>query len=312
MYCLLLENNLVDKFLAMQRFVVVAQTRSFTQAADILGLPKSSISSAIRLLEKSLNTRLFHRSTRNVTLTEDGSQYLHKVKDILAEVDALESHFQAQSGELSGTLKVDMPSRFASTVVLPNLPDWFSRYPSTQIKISCADYRVNLVKEGFDCVIRGGNLIDSDLVARPIATYRFVNCISPSYRETYGEPRSLDELSRHYLIDYSPDMTSTRSEFEYVIDGQVNYLTMPNRITVAGTDAYLSACLAGLGIAQFPEVGVREFLENGELLQVLDRYEAQDMPLSFVYPSRRLLSVRTQKFMDWVQECVDNLLKSKR
>ncbi|MCB1756595.1 MAG: LysR family transcriptional regulator, partial [Gammaproteobacteria bacterium] len=121
----------MDKFEAMQRFLLVAETRSFTQAAELLGLPKSSISAAIQSLEKRLGTRLFHRSTRSVTLTQDGASYLSQCRTILDELDALESQFQYDSDAVRGAIRIDMPSRFASNIVLPHLSEWLEVYPNT-------------------------------------------------------------------------------------------------------------------------------------------------------------------------------------
>ncbi|REG82601.1 LysR family transcriptional regulator [Marinomonas pollencensis] len=297
----------MDKFEAMQRFVLVAQSGSFTKAADTLGLPKSSISSSVQGLEKALGTRLLHRSTRNVTLTQDGERYLPQCLDLLAELDAIDSQFRHAPEDIRGVLRVDMPSRFASTIVLPNLSDFLDKYPNIQLKISSADYRVDLVRESMDCVVRVGELEDSSLIARPLTQYRTVNCVSPSYVKKYGTPTALSDLCQHKLIDYSHTLGHAKAYFEYMENGLAKQCVMPSSIAVNGTDAYLSACLSGLGIAQIPAIGVADWLAQGDLLQVLPQYEAEPMPVSLLYPSRRQPTKRLTVFMDWLESLVASM-----
>lgn len=301
----------MDKFEAMQRFVLVAQTNSFTRAAELLGLPKSSISSAIQALEQQLGTRLLHRSTRRITLTQDGESYLPQCQALLAELDALESQFQHQGEEVRGILRVDMPSRFASTVVLPHLHQWLDTYPNVRLQISCTDHDIDPVKEGVDCVIRVGTLIDSTLVARPLASYQLLNCASKRYLERFGVPKSLADLQRHRLIDYAQKIGDRPATFEYQENEEVRQLAMPSALSVNSTDAYLAACLSGLGIAQIPEIGIVDCLDSGALVSVLGQYTAEPMPVSLLYPSRRQISKRQTLFMDWLDTLVAQMAKQR-
>lgn len=291
----------MDKFTAMTRFIAVAQSGSFTRAAEQLGLPKSSVSEAVQQLEKQLGIRLFHRSTRRISLTSDGEHYLRASRDILAEIDALESHYQHQQTKLAGELRLDMPSRFASTLVIPALADWFDRYPNIKLKISHADYRIDPVKEGVDAVVRVGQVQDSNLLMKPLTRYRIVNCVSQSYVDQYGLPDTLDSLSRHKLIDYLPNMQSQTAYFEYEEHGQEKRLAMNSDLTVSGTDNYLQACLHGLGIAQIPLIGIEPYLRSGELVSFLSEYEAAPMAVSLLYPSRKQTNQRLSVFIDWLE-----------
>jgi DNA-binding transcriptional LysR family regulator len=296
----------MDKFEAMQRFVAVAQSGSFTRAADLLDLPKSSISNAVQSLEKTLATRLLHRSTRSVTLTQDGEVYLQQCRSILRELDAVESQFR-QADEIRGVLRVDMPSRFASTIVLPHLAEWLERYPQVKIKISSADYQIDPVKEGVDCLIRVGELQDSQLIAKPLCKYQIYSCASPCYLQRYGEPKQLNELAKHYLIDYAPKMGNSAAEFEYLDKGQRQVLAMPSRLAVNGTDAYMAACEAGLGIIQVPALGAALQLKSGAIKRILPAIEVPPMPVSILYSSRRQLPQRLSLFMEWLQALVKRL-----
>jgi DNA-binding transcriptional LysR family regulator len=291
----------MDKFEAMQRFLLVAQFGSFTKAADALGLPKSSISSAVQGLENELGTRLLHRSTRSITLTQDGETYLPQCQALLAELDALRSQFQRNPSDVRGILRVDMPSRFATTVVIPHLAEFLEKYPHIRLKISSADYRVDMIKEGIDCVIRVGNLDDSSLIARFLTQYKSLNCVSPSYVEKFGTPQTLAELSNHKLIEYSHSLGNLDAQFEYMEDGKVKQQSMPSSLAVNGTDAYLDACLSGLGIAQIPIIGAEDFIKKGLLIPILPQFEAEPMPVSLLYSSRRQPTKRLSIFMDWLQ-----------
>lgn len=194
----------MDKIETIRRFIAVSQAGSFTKASDQLNLPKSAISTSISQLEQYLKTRLLHRSTRQVTLTEAGERFLLQSRQLLEELDELERQFQHESQDLTGLIKVDMPSRLFSTLIAPNLPAWFALHPHTQIRLIGADHRIDPIKERVDCVIRGGKLNDSNLIAKGLGQLDMVNCVSPSYIAKHGAPTSLADLNRHFVVDYSP------------------------------------------------------------------------------------------------------------
>lgn len=292
----------MDKIETMKRFVSVAQTGSFTQAAERLNTPKSAISTAISQLENHLCTRLFHRSTRRVSLTEAGERYLPQCVQILEELSALEQQFQMQNQILMGIIRIDMPSRFLSTMVMPRLPEWFEAHPQTHIRVIGADYRIDPIKEQVDCVIRAGKLDDSNLFARSLGTMTMVNCVSPSYLKQYGTPITLEELSNHFVVDYSPSQRQNNSEFEYYYNGESLIIPVPSLISVSTTDAYLSAGLNGLGIIQLPENGIQHYLQQGKLVEILPQYCCQEMPVSIVYESKRQQPKKIRYFMDWIAD----------
>ncbi|GLP99443.1 LysR family transcriptional regulator [Methylophaga thalassica] len=290
----------MDKLENMKRFVAVVQSGSFTRAADVLGLPKSSVSEAVKSLEQQIKTRLLQRSTRQINLTHDGKIYLEKCLSILEQVDMLDTHFLHPS-QLSGTLHIDMPSRFAANIVLPNLHDWYDSYPNINIKLSCHDQRTDLIKDGIDCVIRAGQLEDSSLIARPLLTLSTINCVSTIYADKYGVPMSIEDLTHHVLIDYAQNLQTQTPVFEYVKDEVVHHLPMTSKLQVNSTDAYLFSCLSGLGIAQIPDLSARSYIDSGELIEVLPDLKAPAIPISIVYPSRRQIPKRLSLFMDWLE-----------
>jgi len=290
----------MNRLEAMQIYVRVAELASFTKAADNLGLPKASISTAIKQLEAALGVRLLHRTTRSVQMTQDGNAFYQRSKDLLADFDELQTIFQQGDADISGRLRVDMPSGVARNLVIPNLPSFLQAHPRLEVELSSTDRRVDLVSEGFDCVIRVGSLHDSALIARPLGSLRLLNCASPDYLDRFGTPRTLDDLQQHLLVHYTPTLGAKPPGFEYA-DG-ATYKTLPMRgtVTVNNSDAYQAACLAGLGIIQAPEVGVREFIAQGRLMRILDDFPGDAMPVSLVYANRRHLPKRVQHFMNWV------------
>lgn len=288
---------------AMQAFVRVAELGSFTRAAESLGLPKASVSTAVQQLETALATRLLHRTTRRVELTQDGRTYYERGKDLLDDFDELQSMFQQGPQALRGRLRVDMPSGVARSFVIPKLGEFLDAHPQIELELSSTDRRVDLVREGFDCVLRVGTLGDSSLVARPLGTYRIASCASPAYLARHGTPRTLDDLKRHRLIHYVPTLGAKSEGFE-APDGNGGYrnIAMPGALTVNNADAYQAACLAGLGIIQAPAVGVRELIARGQLVEVLADFASEPMPVTLLYANRRNLPKRVQVFMNWIAE----------
>lgn len=285
---------------AMQLFVRVAELASFTRAADSLNLPKASASLAVQQLETQLGARLLNRTTRRVQMTPDGQSFYERCKDLLADMDELQSMFQQTPQALRGRLRVDMPGGAARELVIPRLPEFLSEHPQIEVELSCTDRRVDLVREGFDCVMRIGTLQDSSLIARPLGSLRIINCVSPSYIAAFGEPRTLEDLPNHRLVDYVSTLGAKSGGFEYFDGEQCHFIDMPATLTVSNTDAYEACCLAGLGIIQLPVLGSEKMLASGRLIEVLKDFPAEPMPVSLLYAHRRHLPQRVKVFMDWL------------
>jgi len=285
---------------AIKRFVRVAELGSFTKAADSLGLPKASVSLAVQQLESRLGTQLLHRTTRKVQLTPDGQVFYERGKDILAEMDELDSLFQSDDASISGLIRVDMSYPMARNIVIPHLQKFLDRYPNLQVDLSSTDRRVDPISEGFDCVVRTGNLADSGLIARHIGEMSQSNFASPAYLAKYGEPMTPDDLRNHWLIHYHVNTSTKFDAFEYW-DGQAcQRIAMKSRVSVNNVDAYRAACVEGLGITQAPFLGARSLLGEGKLVEILKDFRAPGMPVSVLYPHRRNLSKRMRIFMDWL------------
>ncbi|HVK98602.1 MAG TPA: LysR family transcriptional regulator [Dongiaceae bacterium] len=302
----------MDRLTAMQIFVRVADLSSFTGAADALGLPKAVVSAAVQQLETRLGTRLLHRTTRTVRLTQDGATFHARCLDLLADADELDSLFHQTPASLSGRLRVDMPTGIARNLVIPRLPDFLAQHPGIELELSSTDRRVDLIQEGFDCVLRVGSLTDSGLIARPLGQMRIINCVSPGYIARWGEPKTLEDLPQHRLVHYVPALGAKSEGWEYWDGQRYSNIAMAGSLTVNNADAYLHACLAGLGIIQTPVVGVQPYLQSGELMEVLQDFQSEPMPVTLLYPHRRHLSRRAQVFMDWLAELATSYLEYKK
>lgn len=290
----------MNEIQAMGIFLRVAELSSFTQAARHMGLPNGSVSTAVQELENLLGTRLLHRTTRRVQLTPDGQRFYERSKNVLMDVDELRTMFRNKAEGLQGRLRVDMPAGMARNVVVPRLPEFLQEHPLLQIDLGSADMQVDLVKEGFDCVLRIGRLQESSLVARPLGAVRMINCASPAYVERYGYPRALEDLADHRLIEYDPMLGARPLGWEWFDGKRTRYWPMPAALTVNNTETYEAACIAGLGLIQAPAMGMRHLLEQGELIEVLPGHTPAPMPVSILYQNRRQVPARVQVFMDWL------------
>ncbi|KMV32572.1 LysR family transcriptional regulator [Franconibacter pulveris] len=290
----------MDKIHAMQLFVRVAELESFSRAAETLGLPRGSVSRQIQALEATLGARLLHRTTRRVQLTQDGMVYYERARDLLANLDELDSLFLHDPASVSGRLRVDMPVAVAKNLVIPRLPAFLQHYPGIEVELSSSDRLVDVVREGFDCVVRVGQLKESGLVARPLGKLTMVNCASPDYLARFGYPQTLEDLATHALVHYAVNLGTRPQGFEVWSDNETRWVKTGGVLTVNSTETYHAACVAGLGIIQVPRVGVKAALRSGTLVEILPQYRGAPMPVSLIYPHRRNLSRRVHLFMEWL------------
>jgi DNA-binding transcriptional LysR family regulator len=282
-------------------FTRVAELSSFTQAADSLGLPKASVSKSVKQLEEAVGTQLLRRNTRRVVLTHDGQACYERCKDMLASFDDLQAMFR-QGEALRGRLRVDMSLGMAHRVVLPRLPGFLDLHPALEIELSSSDRRVDLVADGFDCVVRTGPLDASDLVARPLGMLVQHNLASRAYLAAHGVPQTLDDLAQHRLVHYATRLGVRSAGFEVEEGGVVRGIPMQGSVTVNNSEAYGAACLAGLGLIQAPTIALRPHVEAGELVEVLPQWRAPGLPVTVLYAHRRQLPARLRVFMDWLAE----------
>jgi len=279
-------------------FTEVAKRQSFSEVANHLDLPRSTVTSAIQQLENHYKVRLFHRTTRKVSLTQDGQRILPECQNLLFDYEQLEQLIQTQKQHYRGTLKISMPSRIVHQVIIPELPDFYKRYPDIHLQLNSSDDITDLIEKGIDCVVRVGQLNDSSLIAHFVGHLIMVNCASPDYLQHYGIPEQLEDLHQHKLINYVGPVGEKQGMFFYQ-DGTV---MMDSVLSINNTEAYIAAACAGLGIIQLPYYDVQDKIEQGILIEVLSAYTAQSLPLNILYPNRSYIPKRLEIFMDWVGE----------
>ena len=288
----------------MRIFSRVAELCSFTQAADHLGLPRPTVSTSVQQLENLLGARLLHRTTRKVLLTQDGQAFYERCSDALSDMDELQTMFQQGSANaVRGRVRIDMSTIMARNAVLPRLPELLQAHPQLEVEVSSTERRVDLVREGFDCVLRAGQP-EAGLIARPLCALRMVNAASPAYVARFGTPQTVADLSAHRLVHYVAVLGSKSGGFEYLQGDSDKSVAMAGQVSVNNAEAYQAACVAGLGIIQAPYVGLRDLLASGQLLTLMPAFEARPMPLSLVYASRRNQSKRVRVVMDWMAQVV--------
>lgn len=290
----------MDRIQAMQIFIRVAEAGSFVRAAETLSLPSSTVTSSIKGLEKYLQVRLLNRTTRRVSLTPEGLQYLAQCREILSLIEHTESSLTDTVKRPQGRLRIDIPGGIAHYIVMPNLKDFYRRYPDVYLMIGVSDRQVDLVQESVDCVIRTGELINSTLVARPLGRFRWVTCASPDYLREYGVPQSPDDLSQHRAVHYFSSQTRRADQLRFGQGSETLSVSVSGQAAVNETGLYIKMCLEGFGLAQLAENVVSEHLQKGTLVEVLADWQPPSVPVTLLYPHQRFLSPAVRAFADWV------------
>ncbi|MGX9772739.1 LysR family transcriptional regulator [Janthinobacterium aestuarii] len=289
----------MDRVQAMQVFLRVVESRSFVRAAQTLALPASSVTAIIKRLEKHLQTRLLHRSTRNLSLTPEGERYFHRCREILELIADTEASLQGASERPQGRLRVDMPGGIAHAVILPQLAQFQQRYPDVYLMIGVNDRQVDLIQEGVDCVIRTGSLEDSALVARRLGELRWITCAAPTYLAEHGVPATLEDLPGHRAVHYFSSTMRRGNDLHFIEDGTSIAIPVPGTVAVNETELYIELGLAGHGLMQLAEILVSDQLQAGALVEVLADMRPAPVPVSLLYPHQRFLSPAMRAFTDW-------------
>ena len=299
----------MDRIDTLRTFLRVAATGSFSLAADQLGLPRPSVSLAIQQLEARLGVRVFHRTTRKVTLTQDGQALLERAAALVGDMEDLEASFHGAGEEgVVGRLRVDVPSRIGRRLVAPALPALLARHPGLDIELGSTDRAVDLVAEGIDCALRVGALGDSSLVAHPLGRFPLINCASPAYVQRFGVPQSPKDLAQHQVVQYLSPTTGQAAPWEWQEGETCRTLALAGRVGVNNAESYIACALSGLGLIQIPRFDVQEHLDDGSLVELLPLHRPAPMPVQVVYPHRRHLSRRVQVFMAWMAELLSGQL----
>ncbi|MBJ9953055.1 MULTISPECIES: LysR family transcriptional regulator [unclassified Acinetobacter] len=288
----------MDKLNAMSVFVHVLEQQSFTKAAQILNLPRSTLTDAIKQLESQLNTRLLFRTTRQVSATHEGQIYYERCKYILDYIDQSDHGFLHAKPQ--GVLNIAVHGVFAAHYILPKLQDFLTEFPQIQLQISEGDRYVDLIKEGIDCVIRIGQLNNSELIVRHLGNIQQVTLASPQYLQRYGIPQNLKDLDSHFMVGFYSSARQKSLPLEFCVDQEIQSFDLATKIQVNGANTYTAAAINHFGIIQVPLYGHRSQIAQGKLDQILTAYPVPSLPVSLLYASKNLLSPKQKVFIEWI------------
>lgn len=295
----------MDQLAAMRAFVRVVEAGTFTRAAELLDIPKPTVTKQIQLLEAHVRTKLLNRTTRRVTVTPDGAAYYERVVRLLTDLEELDGSMTQSQASPQGRLRVDVGSSIALLVIIPALPEFHARYPDIQIDLGVTDRPVDLIGESVDCVVRAGPISDQSLIARRIGEMRFINCAAPSYLRRFGEPHHPLELHEgHQVVSFFKSRTGRSVPMSFVSGAERHEVQGRHVVAVNDGNAYVAAGVAGLGLIQAPSFMVQHHLASGELRHVLTEWTSDVLPLHVVYPPNRHLSNKLRVFVDWIADVI--------
>lgn len=290
----------MESFAALDIFVRVGESNSFTVTARQIGISSSAVSKSISRLEQRLGVRLLHRSTRSMTLTTEGQLFLERCRRILFEMSAAENELVQSQKMPQGCLRISLPS--LGLPFMKVLANFKYCYPNIQLEIDCSDRLVDVVEEGFDAVIRTGHHNDSNLMVKKVGQYRQVVVASPEYLKKYGTPKTPEDLENHSVLLYRVPNTGKVMLWPLYRDGQRIDINFKGSMVVNTLEPQICFAEDSLGIASIPDISILEHLRTGRLIQILKQYNQGFTPFSILWPSNRYLSPKLRVFIDFMDK----------
>ena len=288
----------MDKFLEMKTFAAVVDGGSFVRAADALSMSKPAVSRYVPDLEQRLGVRLLQRTTRKLSLTEEGRGFYGRCKTVLADVELAETEVTAKSVVVNGLIKINVPVSFGLLHLAPLWPDFMSQYPDVLLDITLADRVVDLVDEGFDMAVRIARLPSSSLISKKLASTRLVLCASPGYVRQHGSPQHPSDLLNHTVLSYSLLATGDHWEFDGP-EGKVSVTVSPSLRTNSG-DTCRAAAVKGKGVILQPSFIVGEDLRSGALVELMPNYRCTEIGVFAIYPTRQYVSPKVRAMVEFL------------
>jgi LysR family transcriptional regulator for bpeEF and oprC len=296
----------MDKIKAMRAFVRIVEANSFSKAAETLDVPRAALTATIQKLEAALGVQLLQRTTRRLSLTPEGADYLRDCHDILQALELAESRFKGRdAASPRGRLRVELPATLGKNVILPQLATFHALYPGLELVISFTDRLVDLTEEGADCAVRVGKLQDSSMIGRQIGTMPFLLCAAPAYIAQHGVPTTVADLQAHRSVMHFSGRTGRAFDWELWVDGSWVKVALEGPVAVNDADANLALALQGLGLARCARYQVRQHLLDGSLVAVLPDAPLPALPISLVYPKGRMATAKLRVFADWLMQLLD-------
>jgi DNA-binding transcriptional LysR family regulator len=288
----------MDKYQEMRVFAAVVDAKSFVHAGEVLGLSKQAISRHVAELESRLGVRLLQRTTRKLSLTDEGQVFYARCSELVGNIDDAEAEITSRTIEGSGLLTVNVPLSFGLLYLAPLWPQFMARHPKITLDVTLVDRVVDLVEDGFDVAVRIARLSSSSLVSRKLTSTRVVLCASPEYLGRRGTPQHPCELAAHEVMSYS--LLSTGESWEFTgPQGPVSVKVSPRLRTNSG-DTCIAAALRHQGVVLQPSFMVGPHLIAGTLVEILPDYRAIELDIYAVYPSRKFLAPRVRLLIDFL------------
>ncbi|MDR6520526.1 DNA-binding transcriptional LysR family regulator [Variovorax paradoxus] len=288
----------MDRFKALQNFVQIADQGNLTRAAEALGTSLPAVVRSLAALEAHLGVRLFHRTTRRLSLTEEGRSYLPSARELLLAADAADLALKAEAREPAGQLTITAPVLFGHMYVAPAIVRFMQRYEKVRCSVRLYDRTVNLLEEGIDVGIRISPLEDSSLVAQTMGTIRRVLVASPDYLARHGTPMHPRELNG---APCARGRVDAPTQWQFYEGGKAIGVTPDTRLEFNHLAPAIESCAAGMGFGTFFSYQVMPHVAQGRLKLVLEDFEPPPRPVSVIYPNARLLPARTRAFIDWMK-----------
>jgi DNA-binding transcriptional LysR family regulator len=288
----------MDKYQEMRVFAAVVDAGSFVAASIGLGMSKAGVSRSVSELEHRLDVRLMQRTTRRLSLTDEGEVFLARCREILASIEESEAEISTRAASASGLLKVSVPVSFALKHLTPLWSDFLAAHPRVSLDVQLADRVVDLVDEGFDLAVRIARLPDSSLISRKISSTRLVLCASPDYLRRRGTPQHPDELAQHDVIGYS--LLATGNQWQFTgPEGPVSVKIRPRLWTNNGNTS-VAAAVQGAGIDLQPTFLIADEMATGQLVEVLPQYRSIELGIFAVYPTRKFVLPKVRVLVDYL------------
>ena len=292
----------MDRLTSMAVFVKASDLGSFAAAAEAMGMSPQMVAKHVVFLEDRLGTTLLHRTTRRQSLTEVGRAYYDRCKQLLTEVEAAESIAQDMRSQPKGVLRVNAPVTFGAFSLAPFVTRYLDRYPDMQIDLTLNDRFVDPLDEGYEVMVRVGEVDDTSLIAHPLAPYRLIACASPDYLARRGTPRTPAELELHDCLPYAYWSPSIPCRWQFTRKGRTEDVRASGRIRSNDWKALLHAAKAGFGVTLGPESVLDAEIAAGYLVRVLPDYEGPARPMHVLYPAGRRPTVKVRSFVDAIIE----------
>jgi DNA-binding transcriptional LysR family regulator len=282
--------------------VSVVETGNFARAADALGLSPSGVSRAVSRLEERLGVRLLHRTTRSVTLTDEGERLYAQVGPLLSGIEDAALAAAGDSQAVRGRLRVSLDAMFARQVVAPHLAAFLARYPALELEIVTRDELGDLVAEGIDVAVRFGVPPSSSLIGRKLLETRVLTVAAPAYLAEHGRPSTPKDLANHRCIQFRDPVTRRPFDWEFHRKGKVVPVETSGPLLVTDSGIMFAVCIAGAGIAQVLAVSVQDALADGRLVELFPDWAEESFPLYAFYPSRKNSPPKVRAFVDFCVE----------